>query len=141
MKYRALADFIVAFHFLVVGFVVLGGALVVWRRKIAWVHLPVVAWVIFAECFHRTCPLTFLENWLRDRGAGEAYQGDFVAHYIMPVLYPDGLTDRMQIVLGVGVLVVNLTLYGVAFRPRAKQLKVDIVQTACADARPSRLNE
>ena len=46
------------------------------------------------------------------------YQGDFVAHYIMPVLYPDGLTDRMQIVLGVGVFVINLTLYAIAFRRR-----------------------
>jgi len=75
-----------------------------------------VAWVVFAECFHRICPLTYLENWLRDQGAGEKYQGDFVAHYIMPVLYPDGLTDRMQIGLGVMVLVVNVTFYVVAFR-------------------------
>jgi len=118
MSYRLLADLVVVFHFATVLFVVAGGALVVWRRRIAWIHLPVVAWVVFAECFHHICPLTFLENWLQVRGSGETYQGDFVAHYIMPVLYPDGLTDRMQIVLGVGVFVINVTLYLIAFRKK-----------------------
>jgi uncharacterized protein DUF2784 len=116
MSYRLLADLVVVFHFATVLFVVAGGALVVWRRRIAWLHLPVVAWVVFAECFHHLCPLTYLENWLRTRGAAETYQGDFVAHYIMPVLYPDGLTDRMQIVLGIAVFVINATLYVIAFR-------------------------
>jgi hypothetical protein len=119
MKYRALADLVVAVHFASVLFVVAGGALVVWRRRFAWAHLPAAAWVVFAECFHRTCPLTVLENWLRSRGAAETYQGDFIAHYIMPVLYPDGLTDRMQIVLGVGVLVINVTLYAIAFHRKS----------------------
>jgi len=118
MSYRLLADLVVVFHFATVLFVVAGGALVVWRRRIAWIHLPVVAWVVFAECFHHICPLTFLENWLQARGSGETYQGDFVAHYIMPVLYPDGLTDRMQIVLGVSVFVINVTLYLIAFRKK-----------------------
>ncbi len=116
MSYRLLADLVVVFHFATVLFVVAGGALVVWRKRIAWLHLPVVAWVIFAECFHHLCPLTFLENWLRAHGSGETYQGDFVAHYIVPVLYPDGLTDRMQVVLGVSVFVINATLYAIAFR-------------------------
>jgi hypothetical protein len=118
MKYQRMADLVVVFHFATVVFVIAGGALVAWKRRVAWVHLPVVAWVVFAECFHRTCPLTFLENWLRGRGTGETYQGDFVAHYIMPVLYPDGLTERMQIGLGVMVLVINVGLYVVAFRRR-----------------------
>ena len=120
MRYQLLADLVVVFHFATVLFVVAGGALVVWRRRMAWVHLPVVAWVVFAECFHHICPLTFLENWLRARGAGETYQGDFVAHYVMPVLYPDGLTDRMQVVLGVGVFLINVTLYVIAFRRKGR---------------------
>ena len=121
MSYRLLADLVVVFHFATVLFVVAGGVLVVWRRRLAWVHLPVVAWVVFAECFHHLCPLTYLENWLRAQGSGGTYQGDFVAHYIMPVLYPDGLTDRMQIVLGIGVFVINATLYVIAFRRKPSQ--------------------
>jgi hypothetical protein len=135
MKYRALADLVVAFHFAVVTFVIFGGALVAWRRRIAWVHVPVVAWVVFAECFHRTCPLTFVENWLRTRGSGEVYRGDFVAHYIMPVLYPDGLTDRIQIVLGVAVLVINVTLYVAAFRRKRVIAAAEETHDAAANLR------
>lgn len=118
MTYRWLADAVVVFHFAVVLFVIGGAGLVLWRRWLAWVHLPVVAWVIFAECFQFMCPLTYLENWLRDRGGSEGYRGDFVAHYVMPVLYPAGLTARMQVFFGLMVLAINATLYAVAFRRR-----------------------
>lgn len=115
MSYRVMADLVVVFHLTVVGFVVAGGLLLLWRRWVAWVHLPVVAWVIFAELFQRMCPLTFLENWLRDRGGGNVYQGDFVNYYIVPVLYPDGLTPRIQIVFGALVFLINVVLYAIAF--------------------------
>ena len=115
MPYRALADLVVVFHFAVVVFVITGGLLVLRWRRVAWVHLPVIAWVIFAEWFQRICPLTFLENWLRSHGGGEAYRGDFVAHYILPVLYPQGLTPTIQVMLGSFIFVTNLTLYLIAF--------------------------
>lgn len=115
MSYRLLADSVVVFHFAVVIFVVCGGLLALRWRRVAWVHLPVAAWVVFAECFHRICPLTYLENWLRERGGAESYRGDFVSHYIVPVLYPEGLTDRMQLVLGTLIFLSNLVLYVLAF--------------------------
>ena len=115
MSYRLLADAVVVFHFTVVVFVISGGLLALRWRRVAWVHLPVAAWVIFAEWFHRICPLTYLENWLRERGGAESYRGDFVSHYIMPVLYPEGLTDRMQLLLGTLIFVTNLVLYVLAF--------------------------
>lgn len=116
MQYRMMADMVVVLHFAVVLFVLFGGLLVIWRRWMAWVHLPIIAWVIFAELFQYLCPLTYLENWLRERGSGETYRGDFVAHYIMPVLYPDGLTSRMQILFGLLILAINFSLYAIAFR-------------------------
>ena len=116
MSYRLMADAVVVFHFAIVLFVLAGGLLVLWRRWMAWVHLPIIAWVIFAELFQYLCPLTYLENWLRARGDGETYQGDFVAHYIMPVLYPEGLTPTMQILFGLLVLAINASLYIIAFR-------------------------
>jgi len=118
MPFRFMADAVVVIHLLTVGFVIAGGALVVRWQRVAWFHLPIVIWVIFAECFQKLCPLTVLENWLRDRGSMDRYQGDFVAHYLLPVLYPDGLTSTMQIAIGIGVLVVNLALYFVAFRKK-----------------------
>jgi hypothetical protein len=115
MPYRALADLVVLFHFAVVVFVIAGGLLVLRWRWVAWVHLPVIAWVIFAELFQRICPLTFLENWLRNQAGAETYHGDFVAHYIIPVLYPQGLTPHIQVLLGTFIFVTNLTLYLLAF--------------------------
>ena len=120
MPYRFLADLVVVLHFAVVVLVVIGGVLVVFRRQFAWLHLPIVAWVIFAELFQRICPLTYLENWLRSRGSGETYRGDFVAHYIMPILYPEGLTPRMQITFGLAVFLINASLYAWAFGRKPK---------------------
>lgn len=131
MNYRLLADLLVVFHFSVVLFVIGGAVLLLWRRWVAWVHLPVVAWVIFAECFQYLCPLTYLENWLRERGGAGTYRGDFVAHYIMPVLYPAGLTPRIQVLFGMLVFLINATLYTIAFlrrRPTA-QAPPDTVPT------------
>jgi hypothetical protein len=58
------------------------------------------------------CPLTPLENWLRQRAGEGAYGDDFLARYLLPLLYPEGLTRPMQITLGVLVVVVNLLIYG-----------------------------
>jgi hypothetical protein len=131
MPYRALADLVVVFHFAVVVFVIAGGLLVLRWKRVAWVHLPVIAWVIFAEWFQRICPLTFLENWLRNQGGGETYRGDFVAHYIMPVLYPQGLTPTIQVLLGTFILVTNVTLYVLAF---GKWRKADHVEPSTRGA-------
>ena len=119
MPYRLLADAVVIFHLAVVAFVVAGGLLLLWRKWVAWVHLPTIAWVIFAECFQYVCPLTLLENWLRDRGGEVVYSGDFVEHYLIPVLYPAGLTQRVQIVFGVSILLINVVLYTIAFTHHA----------------------
>jgi hypothetical protein len=56
------------------------------------------------------CPLTPLEHWLRERGGAIAYRSGFIDHYILPVIYPGGdfLTRRMQIILGLSLLFLNL---------------------------------
>jgi hypothetical protein len=115
MPYRFLADSVVLFHFLFVGFVIFGGILVLRWRKAAFFHLPAAAWGVFIEWSGLLCPLTFLENYLRDKGGIAGYQGGFVDHYIMPVLYPDGLTRDTQFALGAVILLINVTLYVIAF--------------------------
>ena len=115
MTERALADAVVVLHAFFVVFVLLGGALVLWRPLIAFVHLPAAAWAAWVEFSGTICPLTPLENHWR-RGAGAAgYDGGFVEHYLIPALYPDGLTSRMQIVFGLVVVVVNAMVYGFAW--------------------------
>jgi hypothetical protein len=110
--YKFLADALVVFHMCFVGFVLFGAAIVLRWRKAIWLHLPAVAWGLFIELSHHICPLTPLENSLRAWGGAATYQGGFVNHYIMPVLYPHGLTHRMQFALAVVILVLNGAAYG-----------------------------
>ena len=117
MLYRLLADATVVLHLAFVVFVV-GGGLLVWRRpKLAWVHLPAVAWGALIEFAGWICPLTPLENWLREQGGQAGYSTSFIEHYLIPVLYPQSLTRDMQWLLGGFVLVINLAAYaGVVWR-------------------------
>jgi hypothetical protein len=113
MLVRLAADLIVALHLLFVVFVIAGGFLV-WRwRKLAWAHVPAAIWGALIEFEGWICPLTPLENALRQRAGSAGYAGGFVEHYIIPVVYPAGLTPTVQIVLGVSVIAVNVIAYGV----------------------------
>jgi len=106
------ADLVVLVHFGFILFVALGGLFALRWRKIARVHLPCVLWGLGIEWFGWLCPLTPLEYRLR-RLAGEAgFTGGFIDHYIVPLVYPAGLTRNMQIGLGVLVLLMNLIVYG-----------------------------
>jgi membrane protein implicated in regulation of membrane protease activity len=111
MGFRLLADLTVLVHFAFVLFVV-GGALLVARwRKLLPLHVACAGWGAYIEFAGRVCPLTPLENRLR-RLAGQAgYEGGFVEHYIIPVLYPAGLTADLQMTLGWLVVAVNVVLY------------------------------
>lgn len=112
MAYNLLADLVVVIHFLFVLFSVLGALLVIWWRKILYVHLPAAAWAAWIEFSGRICPLTPLENWLRLKGGDAGYGGDFVGHYLLAVLYPAGMTRNIQFVLGGIVVGLNMIIYG-----------------------------
>jgi hypothetical protein len=115
---RLAADAVIVVHLAFVVFVLVGGVLVLRRGIWATVHLPAVAWAAFAELSGTICPLTPLENSLR-RSAGTAgYDGGFVEHYLIPILYPAGLTPSLQVVLGLVVLAVNVPVYAWALRRR-----------------------
>jgi len=114
--YRLLANAVVAFHGLFIVFVVCGGFLA-WRwRWVAAMHLPCALWGILIEYRGGICPLTPLENSLRARAGQQGYGGGFIEHYLLPVMYPAGLTPRVQVVLGTAVLLVNLFAYAVLIR-------------------------
>jgi hypothetical protein len=113
---RVLADAVVVFHLAFIVFVLAGGALLLWRRRIAWLHLPAVAWAAYAEFTSTICPLTPLENALRRRAGQSGYEGGFIEHYLIPIIYPAGLTANTQEVLGAVVIAVNLVFYAIAWR-------------------------
>lgn len=112
LVYQYLADGVVVLHLAFILFVLLGGlAIPAWPRT-AWVHLPCVLWGAMVELAGWICPLTPLENLLRDRAGQESYEGDFVLRLIEPVIYPHWLTREIQLVLGALVVLVNLCVYG-----------------------------
>lgn len=115
MAWRVLADAVVLFHLLFVAFAVAGGLLVFWRRRMAWLHLPVLAWAAFVEFTGRICPLTPLENRLRAAGGEAGYREGFVDHYLLPLLYPADLTRELQWTLGAGLVGFNIVVYVLAF--------------------------
>jgi Protein of Unknown function (DUF2784) len=118
MAYRGLADATVALHFAFILFVVFGGFLA-WRRTLwAWLHLPAVAWVAYLEFSGAICPLTPLENAFRARAGDAGYAGGFIEHYLVPVIYPAGLTPGIQILLGCAVVALNVVVYAALWRRR-----------------------
>jgi hypothetical protein len=111
MIYHGLADLVVVFHLGFVLFVCVGGLLALRWPRVLWVHLPAALWGIWVEFSSTVCPLTPLENHLRRLGGEAGYSGGFIAHYILPVLYPAGLSRPVQIGLGIFVGMLNVTIY------------------------------
>jgi hypothetical protein len=120
MSYRLLADLVVGFHFAFVVFVVAGGLLIVRWPRVAWIHLPAAAWGVLVEFVGWVCPLTPLEIALRARAGQAGYEGGFIEHYLLPVLYP-GLDRRSQFVLGGAALAVNVVVYWLVLRTLARR--------------------
>ncbi len=111
MGYAALASLVLAVHGAFVLFVVAGGALVLRWPRVAWAHLPAAAWGAGIELAGGICPLTPLENSLRELAGQAGYDGGFVEHYLLAWLYPDGLTREIQLALGLAVVIVNVAVY------------------------------
>ena len=121
MLYAALADLVLLLHGLFVAFVVLGALLALRWPKMVWLHLPAAAWGAFIEFSGRVCPLTPLEVRLRQAGGSAGYEGGFVEHYLVPILYPPELTSDLQMLLGTLVVVVNAALYGWLWHRHARK--------------------
>ncbi|HYR60580.1 MAG TPA: DUF2784 domain-containing protein [Nitrospiraceae bacterium] len=109
--YPLLANLVLIVHLAFVVFVLCGGLLVLRWQWIAWLHVPAIAWGAFVEFSGWICPLTPLEYWLRAQGGEISYRSDFIAQYLLPVLYPGDLTRDLQLLLGTVVIVLNAAVY------------------------------
>jgi len=116
MFFRGLADLVVLAHLAFIVFVALGGLLALRWRWIPWVQLPAAVWGAVIEVGGWICPLTPLENGLRERAGAAGYAGGFVEHYVLPVVYPGSLTRGVQIFLAVVVVVANAAIYFLVWR-------------------------
>ena len=112
MAYRLAADAVLLLHLAFIVFALLGAALIARWRWVVWLHLPAAAWGAFVELSGSICPLTDLENAWRLRAGLSGYEGSFIEHHLLALIYPDGLTREIQFVLALVVLLVNLALYG-----------------------------
>ena len=108
---HVLATAVVLVHMAFVAFVVLGGLLALRWPRVAWVHLPAAAWGVGITLAGWICPLTPLENWLRVQAGDAPYTTGFLEHYLLPILYPVGLTRTVQIATGAFVIAVNTLVY------------------------------
>lgn len=116
MGWRILADLLVVLHLAFTAFVVFGGFLAWKWRRAALAHLPALAWGFWVEISGRVCPLTPLENHLRQLAGEAGYQGGFLNQYVVPILYPPWLTQPDQWVLAAVLLAINVTAYGVLLK-------------------------
>jgi len=92
MRYRLLADAVVAIHTFYVGFVVfgLGAILIGYRWSWRWVrncyfrlfHLAAILLVCAESIFGVDCPLTTFENGLWLRAGQNSYGRDFIGYWL-----------------------------------------------------------
>lgn len=116
--YGLMADGVLVLHLSFVLFVAFGALLALRWPWIVWLHLPAAAWGVAIEFAGWVCPLTPLENQLRGLANEAQYSGDFVGRYVMPLIYPEGLTRDVQIGLGAVALLLNVGLYAYVMRRR-----------------------
>ena len=120
MVLRIAADLVLLTHLAFIVFVVAGGVLVLRWPRVAWLHLPAAAWGAYVEITARVCPLTYLENALRLEAGMAGYDESFIEHYVLPVIYPAGLTRSLQWWLAGLVVAVNLVVYAYVLLRRRK---------------------
>ena len=97
IEYTMLADAIVIVHAAYVAFVVdgliailIGGAMGWrWTRSLAFrvAHLAAIALVCIESIVGVMCPLTSLEDWMRERGGAATYPGDFVGYWAHRLIF------------------------------------------------------
>lgn len=116
MEYRIAAALVLLLHLAFILFVVAGAALALRRRWLLALHLPAALWGFWVELSGAVCPLTPLENWLRERGGAATYGEGFIDHYLVAAIYPAALTRDFQLALAALVLVTNVCLYSLVLR-------------------------
>ena len=114
MGWFILADALLVLHGLFIAWVAIGGLAVCFRPRLAWLHLPALAWGVWIEASGGLCPLTPLEWALRRRAGQQGHGGSFVDHYLGALIYPDGLTPAAQWRIAWLLLLINLLLYAAA---------------------------
>ena len=110
--YELFANLTLIAHLIFILFVIFGGLLFFIFSKVFYIHLPALLWGIYIELTNSVCPLTYLENWFLNKGDLATYSNGFINNYLYPIIYPEGLTNNIQIYLGITLIVINILIYG-----------------------------
>jgi len=111
MLYALGADILLIIHLGFIVFVVLGGFLLLKWHWLIFVHFPAVLWGVMLEFQGWICPLTPLEQTLRQIGGQQGYTGGFIQHYLLPLIYPPALEGDIQFILGMLLILINVIIY------------------------------
>jgi hypothetical protein len=120
MWYSLLADLVLIIHLLFIAFVVAGGFLVLRKPKLAWLHLPAAVWGILIEWYRLPCPLTPLEKWALLHAGKTSYEGGFIGHYLIPIIYPGPMPMWLTAFLAIAVLLINISFYTIIWKHKHK---------------------
>jgi hypothetical protein len=120
--YQVAAEIVLTLHFAFAAFAIFGGLAVRWVPRLAWLHLPALAWGSLVNLGGWVCPLTPLEHHLRSLAGQSAHDGAFVEQYIAPLLYPQGMTREVALLAGIALPLWNTGVYAwVLLRLRAER--------------------
>lgn len=111
MLYRLLADAVLLVHLAFIVFALLGGLLVLRYPRLLYLHLAALTWGVLVQWADWICPLTPLENILRQMGGQAGYAGGFIEHWLSALLYPPDLTPTLRYGLGLVLIAINLVVY------------------------------
>jgi hypothetical protein len=112
MIYRLFADSVLVVHMLFIAFVVAGSMVALRFSWVAYAHVPAALWGAYIELSGGLCPLTLLENGFRLAAGDLGYNGGFIDQYLVPIIYPVGLTQNIQFWIAGFVIVLNVSIYG-----------------------------
>ena len=114
--YELFANLTLIAHLIFILFVIFGGLLFFIFSKVFYIHLPALFRGIYIELTNSVCPLTYLENWFLNKAGLATYSNGFINNYLYPLIYPEGLTNNIQLYLGITLIVINILIYGFIFK-------------------------
>ena len=121
MHYQLAAEATLTVHFLFTVFAVFGGLAIPAYPRIAWLHVPTVLWGCVVNLAGWVCPLTPLENHFRALAGESGYEGDFLEHYLLPIVYSQGPTGMSSQFFGALFVVWSVGVYAWVWRRRRTQ--------------------
>ena len=117
---RLATDVTLVLHFAFIAFALFGALLSIRWGWMPLLQLPAAAWGIYVELTGRLCPLTDLENHFRALAGQRGYSDSFVERYLLNIIYPEGLTREVQILLATVVIAANVAVYGFVLIRRSR---------------------